>query len=103
MAIHEDLKIAYVIFELESYIGIYGISEENGELTEKEMVPIIENGGWDSGDYAAEIEICPDKNYLYASTRKSPMNEENGAMVVFAIGQFNIIWFPRSYLCRLPR
>ena len=25
MAIHEDLKIAYVIFELESYIGIYNI------------------------------------------------------------------------------
>ena len=25
MAIHEDLKIAYVIFELESYIGTYSI------------------------------------------------------------------------------
>ena len=34
MAIHKDLKIAYVIFELESYIGVYSISEENGALTE---------------------------------------------------------------------
>ena len=78
------------------------VSKENGELTEKEMVPILDNGGYATGDYAAEIEICPDKNYLYASTRKSPMSDENGAMVVFAIGKFYYIVGCLEVTCELP-
>ena len=74
-------KLAYIIFELESYIGIYTIDEESGALTEKEMVQLLPNPA--STDYAAEIEICSDKKFLYASNRKT--DDSNGAIVVFEI------------------
>ena len=35
-------------------------------------------------DYAAEIEISPDKKFLYASNRRSDGNK--GSIVVFSIG-----------------
>ena len=74
-------KLAYIIFELESYIGIYTIDTESGALTEKEMVQLLPNPS--STDYAAEIEICSDKKFLYASNRKT--DDSNGAIVVFEI------------------
>ena len=74
-------KLAYIIFELESYIGIYTIDKESGALTEKEMVQLLPNPA--STDYAAEIEICSDKKFLYASNRKT--DDSNGAIVVFEI------------------
>ena len=73
--------MAYIIFELESYIGIYTIDTESGALTEKEMVQLLPNPS--STDYAAEIEICSDKKFLYASNRKT--DDSNGAIVVFEI------------------
>ena len=68
---------------MESYIGIYTISEVNGALTEKEIVPLLPNSNPEL-DYAAEIEIYRgDKHFLYASTRRKDTN--NGAIVVFEI------------------
>ena len=37
MAIHADLGLAYVVFELESYVGVYSIDAETGALEQKEV------------------------------------------------------------------
>ena len=41
MAIHEDLKLAFVVFELESYVGVYGIDENTGALAELYQVGLM--------------------------------------------------------------
>ncbi len=77
MAIHEDFGLAYVIYELQSYIGVYEIDKTTGKLTEKFMVKILEETG--PGDTSAEVYIAPNKKMLYATNRGL------GALVVFAI------------------
>lgn len=76
MAFHEDLNLAYVAYELQSYIGVYSIAP-TGELTEKFMVTMMPEPS--SADYAAEIEISPSKRHLYVS------NRGNGAILAFEI------------------
>jgi 6-phosphogluconolactonase len=77
MAIHADLMLAYVIFELESFIGVYSIDPETGALSEKFMVGIMAEPS--EADYASEIEISPNQKQLYAS------NRGNGAILVYDI------------------
>lgn len=77
MAIDAERKLAYVVFELESVVGVYEINESNGALTEKFLVDLMPEPS--ASDYAAEIEISPSRQHLYVS------NRANGAIVVYAI------------------
>ena len=77
MAIHKDLGLAYVVFELESFIGVYSIDAKTGLLEQVELVPLMPEPS--NVDYAAEIELSPHGHHLYVSNRGT------GAMVVFQI------------------
>ena len=76
MAFHDELNLAYVVFELQSKIGVYSV-DPRGALTEKFMVNIMPEPS--TSDYAAEIEISPSKKHLYVS------NRGNGAILAFEI------------------
>ena len=41
MAINSELKKAYVVFELQSYVGVYTMEEDNGFLAENYLVEIM--------------------------------------------------------------
>jgi len=77
MAINSELKKAYVVFELQSYVGVYTMEEDNGFLAENYLVELMPEPS--PGDAAAEIEISPSGEFLYVS------NRGNGAIVVFKI------------------
>ena len=41
MAINSELKKAYVVFELQSYVGVYTMEEDNGFLAENYLVELM--------------------------------------------------------------
>ena len=41
MAINSELRKAYVVFELQSYVGVYTMEEDNGFLAENYLVEIM--------------------------------------------------------------
>ena len=41
MAINSELKKAYVAFELQSYVGVYTMEEDNGFLAENYLVELM--------------------------------------------------------------
>ena len=41
MAINSELKKAYVVFELQSYVGVYTMEEDSGFLAENYLVEIM--------------------------------------------------------------
>ena len=57
--------VAYIVFELESYVGIYAIDENTGALEQIKMVGLMPEPS--PADYAAEIELFG--NHLYVSNR----------------------------------
>ena len=77
MAIHADQALAFVVFELESYVGVYQIDEATGALSQKFLVDLMPEPS--PADFAAEIEISPSGKHLYVS------NRANGAIVVYEI------------------
>ena len=41
MAINSELKKAYVVFELQSYVGVYTMEEDSGFLAENYLVELM--------------------------------------------------------------
>ena len=65
MAIDAESRLAYIVFELESYVGIYSIDANTGALEQIKMVGLMPEPS--PQDYAAEIEMFG--SHLYVSNR----------------------------------
>lgn len=78
MAIDSQRKLAYVVFELENFIGVYEIDESTGKLTEKYLIELVPKPK--AENYPSEVEFSPSGKYLYVSNRGT-----EGAIIVFKI------------------
>jgi 6-phosphogluconolactonase len=73
-----DARFLYVINELQSTIVVYSYKAATGALRELQTIPTLPDG-FSGNSTAAEIEIHPSGNYLFAS------NRGYDSIVVFAV------------------
>lgn len=83
MVANPSTKTMYVIHEQQPFVGIYSVDEGSGQLTFLQEVPTVPQEWLVSGveQYGSEIELHPNRKWLYASNRGT------GAILVYAIAQ----------------
>ena len=68
LTMHPDRDVVYVINELNGTVGVYDFDDENGVLTEIQIVPTLPNN-FQGKNTTAEIAISPNVRFLYGSNR----------------------------------
>ncbi|MGN0322749.1 MAG: lactonase family protein [Oliverpabstia sp.] len=101
---HPNNKWIYVLFELDSSIGVFEFDVPTGMLNLKQMVNIIPEGFWKTYEgpeiQGAEIQISSDGCFLFASVRGYYNEAKKDQIVRFTIDEENgIITGKKFFSC----